>query len=463
MQRGLFNIGPFRLWRARSRIEGATPGGREPDLLASYLTELEQLGWAVEDMVNAHPELTDSLRSALRAAARVRQAPVPVPSAEFRARARAHFAQRVPAKAVRATRRRGFSLPVGSILRPIAVPVAAALLLIFAFGGISTAAASALPGTPLYPAKLIVERVQLLVAYTPEQQAAAHLSIAAARLQEAAAINNSGSSAEVPTLLQNFHEQVAAAEAAANRIRSPQYHQQVDREIASLEERQRQIPPVVAAPGKDRAHQANANVPDNSRPAVPAQQKPDGVGNGEGVRRKEDHRDKENTGAASPSPTATAQSLAPPPGQGGAPAQDDQTSEQLVKTLIMQALAGDVDGATATSRLYVAAARTDASQGDGALNRLHGQLSQLQRALVRAPASTRSVLQNTINAIGALLPNTPQSDRGSNVNSGDSSGDDGVGSANSTDSSDDHHAASGGGTGSLTGHDREADGNGKKH
>jgi hypothetical protein len=447
----------------RSTTERTTPGEREPDLLASYLAELDQRGWAVEDLLNAHPELSDSLRSALRAAARVRQAPVPVPSAEFRARARAHFAERVSADVARRTRRRGFRLSAGSILRPIAVPVAVALVLAFAFGGISTAAASALPGTPLYPAKLVVERVRILVAYTPEQQAAAHLSIAAARLQEAAAMNKSGSSAEVPALLDSFQEQVAAAEAAATRVRSPQYHEQVDREIASLEQRQRQIPPVVVASGKGQAHHANGNAADNPRPTVEVQQKPGPPVDVGGARPNDDHRTRDDTGGSATSLTATVQPAASPTGSSGAPQLADQSSEQLVRILIRQALAGDVDGATATSRVYIAAARSDASQGDGAVNRLRGQRSQLQQALVRAPATTRPILQGAIDAIDTLLAGTSRPGHDASANAGDSSGDGGGSQSSPTDSSDDHHATSGGGGGGLTGHDRESDGNGKKH
>lgn len=188
----------------------------------------------------------------LRAARRVRQAPRPVVSAEFRARARARFAERVSADAMRARARRGsFFRSFGTAFRPIAVPVTIAVAMLFVIGTVGTASASALPGTTLYPAKLTVERLQLLLAYTPEQQTQAHLAIAAARLREAQAENHLGNATQIPSLLQSSQDQLAAAEAAAAKIKSSGYHEQVSQTIATLRSEQRGIPPVVAA---SRAH-----------------------------------------------------------------------------------------------------------------------------------------------------------------------------------------------------------------
>lgn len=337
-----------------------------------------------------------------------------------------------------------------------------ALVLVFGIEGIGTAAASALPGSPLYPAKLAAESVQLLVAYTPEQQAEAHLKIAAARLDEAAAVNQGGDSADVPILLQSFQEQLTAAEAAATKVQSPQYHEQVARKIASLEDRQRKIPPVVAASNQERGRRPEPNGATGSQPAASKPTTPSHDDDNPSRNPNKGHLDKTNEVATPEPPTAT-----PVPSSTSAPEQiasdqANQPSEQLLKSLVARALAGDVSAATEASHAYVSAIRSDASSGEGADNKLHGQLAQLQQAIDRAPASTRQSLQDGIDAIGALLANTPGTDHPNNANANGSSKENGPPANSPPGSSNDRQGNSdgGGNSGNANGHGGDHNGNG---
>lgn len=363
----------------------------------------------------------------LRAAARVRRAPHPVVSAEFRARARARLAAITSAEpsplvpqASRFERRRT------SWWRPIATPIAAALGLVLVVGGIGTASASALPGTPLYPAKLAVEHVRLLVASSPEQQAQTHLEIASTRLQEAAIETRRGDPEAVTALLQSYQQQVEAAERAAARSAAPAYHQQIAREVAALRSEQKKvIPATIETAGHPNA--GNGRAAEASRPRGadevngPAGHPETGRPGASGKDHGEKGRSKAEAGSdlASPSPSPASGTTAGPAASVNLPAPSDGSpgnpppsgpSEQLVKTLIAQALSGDTTGSTATARAYLQVVGNERLQGEGAINRLRGQQAQLEHALARAPSSTRSILQDTLRALGAALANAADSD-----------------------------------------------------
>ncbi len=386
---------------------------------------------------------------------------------------RAHFAERISADVVPSLpRSRGLLSSLGPALRPLAVPVTVALVLVFGVEGIGTAAASALPGTPLYPAKLVAEQVQLLVAYSPEQQANAHLNIAAARLEEAIAVNQGGDSAKIPALLQSFHEQVAEAEVAATKVQSPQYHEKVSKTIASLEDRQRKIPPVVAGSNRGRGRRPEPTGAAYSQPTTVAPAKPDHESGGPSAKPSPGPLDeKDEIATPEPSTVAPEPSNTPTP-QQNAPALDNQPTEQLLKTLIAQAMAGDVGAATTTSHAYVLAVRSDAFGGDGAVNKLRGQRAQLQQVIGRAPTSTRQPLQDAIDAIDAILANAPGADHQTGNRANGSSKENGATADNPPSSSDSHHGnlGGGGGSGNAGGHGGDGSStaddvssNGKRH
>jgi hypothetical protein len=281
--------------------------------------------------------------------------------------------------------------------------------MVFLIGSVGIASASALPGTPLYPAKLTVERVQLLLAYTPEQQTQAHLAIAAARLREAQAENHLGHATQIPSLIQSSEDQLAAAETAAAKVTSPGYHEQVAQTIAALRSEQRDIPPVVAASRARPSSVVTATKPAEEQPiAVPSSKPTEPPGTHDvsapGDRSDKAHTEKENSATA---PVAPPVANTNPTPSGAAPESRVDPSEQLLKTLIGQAMAGDATDATATSQAYVLSIHAQVPDNDGATNRLRSQLAQLQRTLPRAPVSTRPAIQNAINAIEALLGTTP--------------------------------------------------------
>src|SRR5262249_9891879 len=215
------------------------------DLLASCLAELERQGWDLDQVLARHPDLPESVQESLRAAAWLRRAPQPMPSAAFRARSRDRLEALIRADAGRpASRWIRLHALMRPMVRPIAAPLAATLLLVFEVAGVWNASAAALPDTPLYPAKLAIEQVQLLVAVTPQQKTEAYLSVAAERLQEASAEEQAGRDEVVPRLLASYDHAVAAAQTtgrgSAARPDDP-VAQEVNRAVANLQTRRQQV------------------------------------------------------------------------------------------------------------------------------------------------------------------------------------------------------------------------------
>ena len=396
---------------------------RENDLLINCLAELDQRGWDVEEYLADRPDLSESLRAMLRAAARLHDVPRPLATAEFRTRVHARFAARsaVDDPPTR-SRPAAFRRSAGTILRPLAKPVAAALILAFAFGGVRTASASALPGTPLYPAKLAVEQIQLFVAYTPELQTDAHLSVAATRVQDAAAESRRGNHGAATSLLESSEQQIKAAEAAASQVRSPDYHQHVVEVVASLRAQQQHVALPVAQSKESRGGTEKASASSTSAgQSTGPRTAPDGTNVGGRGGASIGHQDKAGndrtpiaTGPSQPESTdsssgghAQGQPAAQP-----APVAGDPT-EQLLKTLIAQAMAGDSTGASETSTLYVSAVQALAPDHSGhgdATNRLQQQRDQLQAALPQVPASTSQSIQDALSAVDTALAAAPGAD-----------------------------------------------------
>src|SRR5205823_13070975 len=165
-------------------------------LLEWYLTDVARRGEEVERYLATRRAIPQDVAIALRTMAWIHRAPRPVPSPEFRARVRLRLATasqgqvseparhpsplnplvlpfRRPAARFRPTLR-PVAVRFAPSLRRVAVPLAAGLTLMVAVEGVFTASASALPETPLYPAKLPFEQLTVLAALTPEQQSHAH-------------------------------------------------------------------------------------------------------------------------------------------------------------------------------------------------------------------------------------------------------------------------------------------------
>src|SRR5579859_1355716 len=242
---------------------------RDVDRLAVCLADLDQNGWAIADYLSAQHDAPESLRLSLQAAGRIRALPRPSPSEAFRARSRGHLVTFIQNGALRSRPRSRFARlrqAFGSLFKPILAPMAAAILVLGGSAGVWSASASALPGSPLYPAKIGIEQMQLLTAFTPDQQVWVHLNLASKRLLEANAETWAGQPAEGQALLQAYDVEVAQAQSillsSATDTGSDNLLAQSDLQLVLLqEERQRlvaSVPPPTAA----------IDAPSSSSPAV---------------------------------------------------------------------------------------------------------------------------------------------------------------------------------------------------
>jgi hypothetical protein len=187
---------------------------RDADLLTGCLADLDRRGWDLDSFLVERAELPPSVRVSLLAARRVRLLAGPVPSAEFRARSRARLVTFIQQEAVCSRRRSPIQRlrdALSPVLGRVVAPAAAALVLLFGTAGAWRASADALPTSPLYPAKLAFERLELFAALTPEQDASAHLDVAGARLAEATAELHQGNSVEAASLVRDYDREVAGA------------------------------------------------------------------------------------------------------------------------------------------------------------------------------------------------------------------------------------------------------------
>jgi hypothetical protein len=404
VQLGSFSIARFRLWRGRCARRAAGRPASPADRLASALAELDQQGWDLDAFLSEHGDLTPTVEAAIRAAARVRRAPRPVPSPEFRARAQARFAVHVLHDRGQTPWRRrlvGLLMPAA---RSVAAACAAALVLVFALSGIRTASASALPGSPLYPAKLAVEQINLLVAISPDARAQAHLNIAMDRLAEAEAAARQENLALVPALLESYEQQVTSARLAAQAA-SPASRDVIARRIAQLDDQHRQIAPLVdraerptpptATPLAPTAVPVVTPSPVTARSIVsrPSPPYPGAAG---------DHP--EAGGRENKPPDIRTVPTAVPPVVHVTPSAASRARptippDQALDTLIARALDGDADGANAALAVYVEQLRARLSEPNGQ-GRLQNDRVRLQAALSRVTGPARQPIEAALQALG---------------------------------------------------------------
>ncbi len=436
MQRALFNIGLFKRWRERLRLADRTEDAHEPELLARCLNDLDERGWNLGEYLSGKPDLPASVPVLLRAAGEVRGFPKPTASSEFRARARARFESRLQAGT---SRPRWFDrarrLAPRGALAPIAAAAAAVLLLGVTVGGVGTASASSLPGTPFYPAKLVLEQIQLFVAYSPELEAQTHLKIASARLAEADAENKRGDQTMVDSLLKNYQQEVVDARAAAATVPSPSYHSQVDRQVATLDAKRAVI--LTPAPVVNQTTIASVARPghDSQSTPTPAPTAPPTA------RPARDHSEP-TVEIASPIPEVIDQAskqTGPTPRPDSAKPKDRPAAGRhadAVSTLISRALAGDERGTSQALAELVGNLRSAHDLKPSAIALLRQQRTELRQALANAPATTAPRIQQAIRAIDSILGDTSlqPNPSGNNLNGngpGDGSEGDGSGDGNS--------------------------------
>jgi hypothetical protein len=188
------------------------------DLLDWYLADLARQDEDLEHYLATRPDIPREVVDALQAAAWLERVPRQVPSPAFRARVHQRLAAAHRDEAGRVASRSSIVRRRVPSLRRIAVPLAAGLTLLFVVQGVFSASATALPETPLYPAKLAFEQLAVATAITPEQKARAHWAIAAVRLQEAATEVQAGHPDVAERLLGTYAHEVGVAQEAERAV-----------------------------------------------------------------------------------------------------------------------------------------------------------------------------------------------------------------------------------------------------
>ncbi len=117
--------------------------------------------------------------------------------------------------------RRGWWPQLQAPRRWALAPVLAVALLVLGAAGSAYASERALPGSPLFPVKLLREDVELHLASSPQQRNQLILHFASARLGEAEALNRQGKDDLAVQSLERFRSLLARVEAPASHRRTP--------------------------------------------------------------------------------------------------------------------------------------------------------------------------------------------------------------------------------------------------
>jgi hypothetical protein len=400
---------------------------RDVDRLTACLAELDRSGWKVGEYLATRSDLPESMRLSLQAAGMVRGLPRPVPSDAFRARSRSHlitFIQNQAFQNPTRNRQARIQQAVGRFLRPVLVPVAAVALVLSGSAGVWSASASSLPGTPLYGAKLAIERFQLLTAFTPDQQLSVHLSVASARLQEANAETWVGNRASGERLLGEYDGEIAKAQSIllsqASQPGADNILAQSDWELVLLQEQRERLVNASSAP----AVAAEAPAPATSSDDLAAIQPTVSPVDPSKLQPSNSNLANQSASAGDESSNEAAQGPGLVGISGGvgvagvAVARTDQTTtsavpdaqkasdrlDRLVKVLLAQASAGDAAGAAATAQEFALGVKDGEANGTLSVNSLMFDRSRLQEALAVAPASTRESLRVALSAIYDAVP-----------------------------------------------------------
>lgn len=412
----------FRPLLARSTVAKARET-RSAELLTNYLVELDRRGWDLDEFVGEHPEMSVALADMLRTADYVRRAAKPVPSDAFRQRSRRRLAAWT---ARQAPRRRWYRLPATwRPYRPLLAPVAAGLLIVFGLGGAWSASASALPNSPLYPAKLAIERAELFTAIGPDRRAEVHLAIAHERLREAGLEQEQGDMTAAQELIVGSDNEVARAQAV---VRSYTPSMAVATAVASAAaevkvERQQMVARVTPLPATTEAVKPRVKPDENPAPTVPAvAQKivaavPSPTSGAEGSyagpasaapAKADSHHEQPGRSPGNSGDTSRGHHDKDSPGRGdtaGSPAVATPTptagpsasaqADQLLQTLVSQAIRGD-SSSQKTADQYLAVVRSGrfAATDSDATRAAHR--AALEKAIAAAPPSTRPVLESVL-------------------------------------------------------------------
>lgn len=241
-------------------------------LLAGCLEAMER-GAAIKTCLARYPEDREELEPLLRAAQRVRTAPMVGPSPDFRKGARERMVMLI--QDCKASPQQSGTAETAGLLgwlwarvapavlmRRIAVPTLAALSVILLVGVLGVggvyASSDAVPGDHLYSVKLAGERLRLALARDETAQAELHLRLAGERLEEAEALVEQDRSEEIQALMRRY---AAEMEAASGVLRRKRDRDSQDPPLSALIQEQMAVHQSVLSEVWER-------VPEAARPAV---------------------------------------------------------------------------------------------------------------------------------------------------------------------------------------------------
>ena len=166
-------------------------------------------GEDIESCLRDYPRLADELRPLLKIALNIENLPKPEPDPDALARAIAKVRTSYMAKKPK----RKISIKRHVILRPAFVRAALAILIVLTLGITSVyVSADSLPGNPLYPIKILTEKIHYAVTFNDQGKAELHLVFADRRTYEFASIFEVGEQIDRDLLATMLEETARAYE-----------------------------------------------------------------------------------------------------------------------------------------------------------------------------------------------------------------------------------------------------------
>ena len=194
---------------------------RKPqDILAWSLAEVGTGRRSVEASLAAHPEARDEMEPLLRLALALQPPDLPKAPTALRLRIRAQLRQQAEVDEQTAAWRSTlagiarilvtpFAQPILRFPKALRVSLCSAAALAVLMTGLHHAAASSLPGEPLYTVKRWEETVTLSLAGSPEEKAQKHLALAQRRLHEAQLLFLNGAEGRAKATVLEYSKSIA--------------------------------------------------------------------------------------------------------------------------------------------------------------------------------------------------------------------------------------------------------------
>ena len=193
------------------------------NVLDECLERLLVKGETIGQCLQSYPEQATRLKPLLQTALAIKEASAIQPRAEFKARARYQLHAALQEAASRRSR------PFFGWLPRWATVVVIVAIILLAGGGTVAAASYSMPDSPLYPAKLTTERVQLMLTFSDIDKARLCARLADRRVAEIIYMANKGDAQQVEAITQRLDKHLvmltslvpAAKEDSAPRALAP--------------------------------------------------------------------------------------------------------------------------------------------------------------------------------------------------------------------------------------------------